>query len=196
METIAVLVHGFNVVDPNRSICGLTESLERIGYTVHKFLYGRAGFMDIRLSNDNLAWALLSQIHTIQHYAPDKRIIPIGHSNGCALIKKAGQLQDATNPAFSRCIYISPALNTTATLGPQITRCDVMHNVGDEVVKWSSYIPMNSWGRMGNIGYNGTDSRYVNHDCSQSISGHSDWFRRGNIESYTAQALRSYLDLT
>ncbi len=125
---IVVLVHGFNVDDPERTVGGLATDLRHRGHEVHKFCYGHAGFLDVRVANPNLAHALLSQIRSIKRLADSRDIIPIGHSNGCAIIHKAAELQQEF--LFNRCIYISPALNRKAELPDLVSRCDVMFNAG------------------------------------------------------------------
>ena len=171
---ILVLVHGFNVKDPTLSIERTSPNLADMGYTVLAFHYGKADLVDVRWGNENIAYALLSQIHTIKRYVGDAEIIPVGHSNGCALIHRAGELQ--AEPLFTRQIYISPALNKKTKLAPMISRCDVLHNLGDTAVRFGSLIPFHIWGTMGRVGYKGDDIRYINHDCSKEVDGHSDWF--------------------
>jgi len=175
MGAIVVIVHGFNVDDPERTVGGMATDLRHRVHEVHKFRYGHAGFLDVRVANPNLAHALLSQIRSIQRLAPGRDIIPIGHSNGCAIIHKAAELQQEF--LFNRCIYISPAIDRKAELPDLISRCDVMHNEGDNTVWWSKWLPFHPWGDMGQKGYRGIDVRYNNHDCSDVISGHSDWFK-------------------
>jgi alpha-beta hydrolase superfamily lysophospholipase len=175
--SIVVLVHGFNVDDPERTVGGLATDLRYRGHEVHKFCYGHAGLLDVRVANPNLAHALLSQLRSIKRLT-GKEIIPVGHSNGCALIHKAAELQqDAAEFLFTRCIYISPALDRKAELPGFISRCDVMFNKGDSAVSVSAWIPFHPWGDMGKKGYRGVDTRYNNCDCSDVVNGHSDWFK-------------------
>lgn len=175
MGAIVVLVHGFNVDDPELTVGGLGKDLRDRGHEVHKFCYGHAGFLDVRVANPNLAHALLSQIRSIKRLVPACDIIPVGHSNGCALIHKAAELQQEC--LFNRCVYISPALDRKAELPPLVSRCDVLFNGGDSVVSWSRWMPFHQWGDMGRTGYRGIDVRYNNHDCSDFVDGHSDWFK-------------------
>ena len=58
-----------------------------------------------------------------------------------------------------------------------MSRCDVLFNEGDQTVGWSKFIPFHPWGDMGQKGYRGIDVRYNNHDCSDVVDGHSDWFK-------------------
>ena len=51
-DLIVLLVHGFNVEDPERTIGGLGKHLRDRGHEVHKFCYGHAGFMDVRFANE------------------------------------------------------------------------------------------------------------------------------------------------
>lgn len=187
---VFVLVHGFNVKDPEKSIGKVGVVLEAQGYLVERFDYGDAGLIDVRFANENLAYALLSTIRSIKrsygHVAVD--VIPIGHSNGCALIARAGTIA-ATSPialstgaVFKQCIYISPALNKKSALGDGIERCDVLFNEGDNIVSLSAFLLLHQWGAMGRKGYTGKDPRYINHDSSSMIKGHSDWFSAVNID--------------
>lgn len=175
VRVIVVLVHGFNVEDPERTIGGLGKHLRDRGHDVHKFCYGHAGFMDVRFANENISYALLSQLRSIKRLVPGVELVVIGHSNGCSLIHKAAELQE--EPLFTRAVYLSPALNNKAELPPLVTQCTVLHNAGDKVVSLGSLIPFHTWGNMGRVGYRGIDTRYENVDCSASISGHSAWFK-------------------
>ena len=174
-KLIALLVHGFNVNDPELTIGGLAPHLRDRQHDVHKFCYGHAGFMDVRFANENLAYALLSQVRSMRQLAAWAEVVPIGHSNGCSLIQQAAALQE--EPLFTRVVYLSPALSNKAELPPLLTKCTVMHNRGDRVVSLGSLIPFHSWGNMGRVGYRGIDVRYDNVDCSANVSGHSDWFK-------------------
>jgi len=171
---IPLLVHGFNVEDPERTVGGIAKHLRDRGHDVHKFCYGHAGFLDVRFANDNISYALVSQVRSIRKLAPGVEVVPIGHSNGCALIHRAAEIME--EPLFQRVVYLSPALNNKAELPPLLTKCTVMHNTGDRVVSLGSLIPFHSWGNMGRVGYKGIDVRYENVDCSKDVSGHSDWF--------------------
>lgn len=170
MAPALVTVHGFNVYDPSSSIGKLADSLRLRGYDVFEFHYGHATLLDVRIANNNIAVALSSYIALVKKLT-GKEVIPIGHSNGCALIKLAGD-----SGTYDKCLYISPALNCGSELAPAVKRCDVFHNEGDRVVSVGSLIPFHMWGAMGRYGYRGKDTRYINHNCSGIISGHSDWF--------------------
>jgi len=171
---IVLLVHGFNVDDPERTLGGVGKHLVDRGHDVHKFCYGHAGFMDVRFANWNLAHALISQVRSIRKLRPDTEVVPVGHSNGCSLIHTAAGIQ--MEPLFTRMVYISPAIDNKAELPPLITDCEVLHNSGDKVVSLGSLLPFHTWGNMGKVGYRGIDVRYTNVDCSKDVSGHSDWF--------------------
>lgn len=179
MTTTVILVHGFNVDNPENTVGGLAEGLRVRGHDVHKFCYGHASFVDVRVANPNLAHALLSQIRSIKRLSPHREIVPVGHSNGCAIIHQAAALQ-TQEFLFARSIYISPALNRKAELPESLSRCDVLHNEGDTTVWWSQFMPFHPWGNMGQKGYRGIDVRYTNHDCSDVVSGHSRWFSEEN----------------
>lgn len=170
MVPALVTVHGFNVYDPNNSTGKLAAALRKRGYDVFEFHYGHATLLDVRIANGNIAAALGSYLDLVATLTK-KEVIPIGHSNGCALIKLAGD-----RGTYKRCVYISPALNCSSELAPAVERCDVLHNDGDRTVSVSSILPFHMWGAMGRYGYKGSDTRYINHDCSRIVDGHSDWF--------------------
>lgn len=168
-----VMVHGFNVEDPSLTVGKLSAELRKRGWIVEEFHYGHASLIDVRFANGNLSEALLSYLLLAKKKYGS--VVPIGHSNGCALIKQAGDIQK-DEAVFTRSVYVSPALNKKTTLAPAVSRCDVFHNKGDRVVTVGSFIPFHIWGDMGRHGYAGEDARYVNHDCTGRVSGHSDWF--------------------
>mgnify|MGYP000231563429 CR=1 FL=1 len=172
---IVLLVHGFNVSDPERTIGGMAPHLRDRGHDVHTFCYGHAGFIDVRFANENLSYAIASQVRSIKALKPELEVVLVGHSNGAALIHRAAELQGT--PLFTRCVYVSPALDNKAELPPLLTRCDVMHTQKDTAVSFGSLMLFHKWGNMGKVGYRGDDPRYHNIDCSKQVTGHSEWFR-------------------
>jgi pimeloyl-ACP methyl ester carboxylesterase len=180
MKTFVLLVHGFNVSDYSLSIGRLLQPLIDKNFMCDVFDYGEANLVDVRFGNDNLAKSLLCMIRALkQNY---DEVVLVGHSNGCCLINLAAHIQTTTQQnLFSRCVYISPALDADSKLARNITKCYVYHTKYDNVVWWAKLLFFHPWGQMGKKGAINGDVRYKNIDCTDYVNGHSDWFRPNNI---------------
>jgi len=176
MSTL-VLVHGFNVRDNGKkTIDTLLPYLPE-----HKVLQADYGFFDlfgVRFFNKNIARVVAGMTPA--------GAIGIGHSNGCDILVRACK----QGAKFSRLILINPALDkdTDFDAWETLRRVDVLHNVDDVTVTTARFIPFSPWGEMGRYGYQGNDSRVVNHETKRlfNASGHSDVFNH-------ARALAAYL---
>lgn len=173
-----LLVHGFNVSDPMTSIGRLVPAIIERGLSCEVFDYGDASLLDVRIANDNIAYALLSQVRALRREFG--RVVMLGHSNGCALIHMAAKLQTVRKiNLFDRVVYVSPALNSDARLPPELKRCDVYHTRNDDAVWWSKLLFFHPWGAMGRTG--AKTPGYVNHDWTDRVSSHSEWFSAKNV---------------
>jgi pimeloyl-ACP methyl ester carboxylesterase len=158
------LFHGFNVSDNGqRSTDLLRPPLEEDGYKVLEGDYRWKGLIGVKLCNKSMA-KLIAGL-----FPPGG--IAIGHSNGSNLIHWAAHY----GAAFSRVIYINPALDRKADLAPQIAKALVIACPHDLPVLMARWIPWVSWGSMGRDGYMGKDPRYVNVLRTDPCS-HSDIF--------------------
>ena len=116
----------------------------------------------------------------------------IGHSNGCNIISRAAEIAlDLAQPFPEHAIYISPALDRK-TCRHALERVDVLHTKKDQAVRWARYVPFSRWGDMGRGGYKGDDPAYTNHDGTERIGGHSEWFEPQAIK-YTADKIEELL---
>lgn len=116
----------------------------------------------------------------------------IGHSNGCNVISRASEIAvEMGYPFPEHAIYISPALDRN-TDSHALERIDVLHTKKDQAVRWARWVPFSRWGDMGRVGYKGDDPAYTNHDCTDRIWGHSDWFDPCDI-NYTADRIEELL---
>jgi hypothetical protein len=94
------LIHGFNVADGGKNtVDTLRPLLEKAGYEVSEFDYGRIGLLGVRFGNKKRARRLAGQVEPAD--------IVVGHSNGCALIALAMQM----GMTVSHAVFIHPALN-------------------------------------------------------------------------------------
>lgn len=179
-----ILAHGFNVSDGGvKSTDKLIPYLKRMGFDVVECDYGYTFLHSVRGVSKTTAKVIASMTRT-----EPEPFIGIGHSNGCNILDKAADY----GADFTRLVYISPALNRGTKLAEQVERCDVLHTAHDFWTKAATFIPFSRWGRMGARGYKGKDVRYYNHDFSENIRGHSDWFHEGKIQ-FTAHILRGIL---
>lgn len=168
-KKVVYLVHGFNVRDKGAgTVDRLGRFFERAGYKVKQFDYLWAGLLRVRLCNKGLAYAFSKLV--------EPGSIAVGHSNGCAIIHEAAQ----SGAYFQQVVYINPALDKSASLGPRVRCAHVWHSPSDKPVRLAAYLPKHSWGKMGAVGYKGDDSRYLNYnkedDYDLSSCEHSDVF--------------------
>lgn len=194
-HTLVILIHGFNVRD---SGLGSIQKLapyfrEWPGTTVRAFNYGWKFLLGVRKWNDDLAEDLAQQIH--QSYDQGyKRIIVVGHSNGCAI----AHLASFHLHLPVEYVYINPALERELVPSQMVSRIDVWHNRKDKAVAWSRllFIPSSNrpWGLMGKCGYKGGDDRFLNYDTINDFpymaKGHSAVFSRRNIGFYGPTIVR------
>lgn len=174
MPPLILLVHGFNVANPEDGIGRLRPLFELHGFEVDTFGYGRASLADVLFANDNMAESLLGRIRAEARNG-EREVIPVGHSNGCYLIHRAAQLQDMPEYTweFDRAAYLSPAVKRKART--TLLQVDVFHSRHDLVVGLAAWLPWN-WGDMGQVGAQAVGCSYVNHDATGYISGHSAWW--------------------
>lgn len=187
---IFVLVHGFNVSDDGKGSIDRLRTL--LGGKVHEFNYGWTDLISIYHDNDNLASALDSLLEAIAEESGEE-VVPIGHSNGCALIQLVQESrQKSTNShPMPRAVYLSPALDSDrphAGLG----QTAVLHTKSDWVVKIASILPFLEWGSMGAIGAKGPG--WTNFDCSEWCKGHSGYFKSEETLLRTVGTIRKFLE--
>lgn len=175
-----VLVHGFNVRDPAKTVGKLAAMFIAQGVRadhVKLFRYGWLGLLGVKFGNDNLAETLRCLLLEVADRG--EPVIVIGHSNGCALIHRTAWLMDDRSDGhgiIERAVYLSPALRRDAPPSPAVKQTDVFFTRNDWAVRASRLWP-SEWGDMGARGpvddYNG---RYRKVDGTVVIQGHSDYF--------------------
>lgn len=183
----ALLVHGFNVSDRGVGTVGqVAQTIEKAGWRLGRFPYGKLGFLGVRFFNDNLAHALASCIMDNEYTTI------VGHSNGCALIHQALWVAHEFGCHQVNVIYISPALNRNAPLSPCVTRCHVLSTPKDWATRASAAIPFHTWGSMGAKGPAGYEQRYIHEPCPE-VNGHSDWFKPPALDGTTRPLIERIL---
>lgn len=162
-----VFVHGFNVRDNGKATIDTLKPF----LSDHKIFeadYGLIGLIGVRTFGKKIA-------RIISGMTPDGAI-GIGHSNGCMELIRACEM----GAPFDRLIFINPALDNDVDIPAQLNRVDVLHNLEDDVVTLSKWLPWHYWGDMGKIGYTGLDARVHNHETQMlfNVEGHSGVFSR------------------
>ena len=184
MKPIVLLVHGFNVFNPEESVGRLRTFFEAEGCRVIMVDYGHTGIIETRLKNPKIAKRIVDITSNIPADTP---VIVVGHSNGCAIIHMASQFPSAR---IDLIVYINPALASELSPGIRTGACHVWHSPSDKPVKWakrlSRLIPTRwfnarPWGEMGATGYTGYDKSVTNFnketDFQVSSKTHSDVFQ-------------------
>lgn len=186
MKPIVLLIHGFNVFNPEKSVGKLRTFFEVRGCPTVMINYGHTGLIETRFKNPKIAKKIAAITAAIKKANPDRPIILVGHSNGCAIIHIAtndfGAIADNV-------VYINPALEKHLSPGNHVKKCHVWHSPSDKPVKWarrlSKIIPKKwfnarPWGEMGAVGYVGQDERMLNYNKEYSFllssKTHSDVF--------------------
>ena len=178
-----VLVHGFNVRDGGRrSIDQLADSLRRRGHTVDTDTadYGWHGLIKVRFFHGSAVRRIRAALMSADAV--------ITHSNGANYATKA--LKKINSKKIV--VHISPALNKRSKPPKSVGTQHVFHTRHDNAVQWGKYVLFHPWGNMGAYGYAGKDNRVTNHDYTNRVKGHSDWFRNGNT-SYFAGVISNLL---
>jgi hypothetical protein len=171
-----VLVHGFNVRDGGqRTVDRLAPYLVKAGHTVDKDNadYGFFSLWMVRLKKHSAVLRIAKAIENADAV--------ISHSNGSNYTNKALRQLEWHQKTY-RVVRLSPALNSGGRVPSNISKGWVFHTRSDFWVWMSGLIPWHPWGRMGQKGYKGDDSRLVNRDFTDLIKRHSDWFTDDNVE--------------
>ena len=172
------VLHGIHQAENGSNISQLVPYLQHEGLNVKYHNYGYAYAILARFQNPGRAERLKRFIH------PND--ICIGHSNGCTLIYMMAMMGAPIKAA----ILINPALDETTVFPSQVEKIDVYHNQGDKAVWFSEFFGFfdllpHPWGKMGQVGFVGKDSRVTNIDCQQNLEapiyGHSAIFRPDNL---------------
>ena len=186
MQPIVLLIHGYNVFNPEKTVGKLRTFFETRGCPTIMIDYGHTGLIETRFKNPKIAKKIAGIINAIKQSEPNRRIILVGHSNGCAIIHIA---TNDFKAAADEVVYINPALEKHLSPGNNVKHCSVWHSPSDKPVKWarrlSKIIPKKwfnarPWGEMGAVGYMGQDERVTNFnkedDFLLSSNAHSDVF--------------------
>lgn len=111
-------------------------------------------------------------------------LVGIGHSNGCAILAAASEL----GAPFDRLVFINPALDRSAAVGPSVKRVHVFHSPTDIPIYIAGLFLKHPWGRMGRDGARTPDPRFTNHnmlaDYPVKVRGHLDIFRDEKLDFY------------
>ena len=158
-----ILTHGFNVKDAGK---GTIDKLIQYGRRMDRFQqadYGYFNLLGVRWFNKSIATTLAGMANDGS--------VGIGHSNGCAILVEAIKHTDK----IKQLILINPALDVDTVFADSVHRIDVFHNVTDNVVTASKWLPWHVWGEMGRVGYQGDDSRICNWETNKlyGAEGHS-----------------------
>lgn len=131
-------VHGFADDNGKLTTDRLRPYFEAEGYEVEPFDTGWHFFVSAR----NAKWAA----ELTKRVEPGS--IGVGHSNGCAILQRASML----GAPFSQLVFLNPALDADAEVGPQIKACHVWYSPGDIGLHISRFFWWSEWGEMGAIG--------------------------------------------
>ena len=197
----AFLVHGFNVSDGGMSsVRTMIPFLEETDITPITVNYGYFGLLKVKFKNDNIARQLCAAVQAA--YCWYDEVYVIGHSNGCAIMHMAAQLEGFRSDGF---VYINPALKKCSPRHASVKFRHVWHSPSDIAVRLARKLPFaDVWGEMGAKGYTGIeDENTVNFnketDFMLSSDKHSDVFnfsKRSYFGPLIVETMLAHLDPT
>lgn len=173
-----ILVHGFNVTDPNKSVGKLVKFLPG----AEMFNYGWFGIFSVMFRNRREAKKLKRKYgngHTVW-----------AHSNGCAISVEAAR----QGMEIDTLVCINPALKVDTDFPDTIKNVIVIHTEHDSPTKAAKFfdtLPIlaifapNAWGAMG--AYGAKDKRAINMDMTKLLKGHSAAFEDDNVPIVVAR---------
>ncbi len=183
-----ILVHGFNVKNPKKSIGKLEPYIE----DSFMFDYGWFGLWSVLRYNKREAIRLMK---LIELNIGDTNVI--AHSNGGAIsVESARQ-----GAVIKSLVIVNGALKSNTVFPDSIGRILVIHtnhDVPTRVARFFDKVPFiqllipNAWGAMGAIG-SVTDDHRVTNINADDLKGHSDLFKKANIDKY-ARIISDWLD--
>ena len=175
-----VLVHGFNVRDGGEhTVDRLAPFIRDAGHTVD-LDEGDYGFFNIWMVRLFKTWKKSRVLYRLAKAFEAADVI-ITHSNGANFTTQALDLLPEEHNNNIRVIHISPALDSDTKIPQAVNAQLVLHTPHDGWVKLSSWIPFfHPWGRMGAVGYKGTDNRNHNVEVA-AVKTHSGWFKIAHV---------------
>lgn len=158
MNTLVILVHGFNVWDGGRATVGkLRPFYAAHGIPYIMVNYGHFGLGETYWKNKKIAKKIAEACTNAK--LSGNKVILVGHSNGCAIIHQAAEKYGAE---IHKAVYINPALDKDTEPAESMGALDVWHSPSDKPVKWSRKLPFHPWGEMGATGYIGNSPKVYN----------------------------------
>lgn len=186
---IVILIHGYNVVNLEKTVGILRPYFEAQGYVVENLSYGFVPFVwQLEKKNPKVAKRLSSRIAYWQNEGAEE-IVLVGHSNGCAI---AYQTDNYYYNKIKTMIAVNPALDRKEHPYKSADKVFVLHNNEDKVVvkaKWLMWVAEKlnwgwlkpiPWGEMGRTGFKGLASNVTNVDTGKGKEvalGHSGVFK-------------------
>lgn len=194
VKTVYLMIHGINTIDAGASTTAkFRHSIQRQGDWPEVIGYRWV----ILPSNTNKVMAKYVAERIEFHKNNGKKVVVIGHSNGCAIMDRASHLRKVDNNgvvihADAYC-YLNPAVKRNRA--PEgVNFFLVWHSHDDDVVGaariYSKYLRrflnFRPWGSMGRDGYQGNATNRVNFKYSKSPfnptgSGHSGIFNKFSV---------------
>lgn len=193
MNTVVILIHGYNVSQPNQTVGRARPILEEYsGVIVENYTYGYWP-LPIQVSRRNVRFAKEVADRVNRWKNLGYKVFVLCHSNGAVITHLA---RNKFGAEIDRVLAVHPALKRHIHPCPKAEKVIVVHNQGDLAVvaggwlgkitskimpSWESARP---WGQMGQDGYRGSHANVENVDtghCSPRCWGHSDEFQTKNL---------------
>lgn len=171
-----ILVHGFNDRSAGAAnIDQVAPLLVKHGHTVDTDGedYGYMGLLTVRFGRHGAVARVVNAIRDA--LAVGQNVVVVGYSNGFNFSIKALRLVTGK----VRLAGVHPASPARFTPPDSVARCWIAYTRSDWAVRAASYVGwlIPGWGRLGAIGYQGSDARVSDTDYSDVAAGHGGLWR-------------------
>jgi len=181
-----ILVHGFNDRSAGAAnIDQVAPLLIQRGHSVDTDGedYGYMGLLKVRFGRHGAVARIVNAIRDALR--AQQAVVVVGYSNGFNFSLKALRL---VSGGGVRLAGVHPAAPARFEVPDIVRRCWIAYTRSDWAVRAASYVGwlIPGWGRLGAIGYKGTDPRVTDTDYSDVAAGHGGLWR--------GEALRTLAD--
>lgn len=194
-DIVVILLHGFNVSDPRRTVGKLRKYFEAKACLVESHPYGYWPWpWQMTKHNPNIARDVAGRVRYWR--GKGYRVFIACHSNGAVITRLASMIHKAE---ITRVLAIHPALRKHLLVSNTSERVLVVHNDGDKAVTAGGFLGrigrrlvpdswrFRPWGSMGRVGYTGKNNTHMmidSADKTHSVTcwGHGEEFEAGKAE--------------
>ncbi len=159
-----------------------TPYAEARGFPIFHFNYG---YIILKtLKNVGIVDRIVDFLH-FYYDLTGQRCVIIGHSNGCEL---GWRVAKKTEFVIGLC-FNNAALDSDAVFPSHLHFIHNWYTPGDIAVKLGSWLPWNTWGRLGARAYDGATTRVKNFNKGEDFKGYES---KGHSDTYNKKHLKEF----